>query len=295
MLPHPDLKEAYDKIVWVYVFRDFSKSKEDLAAERISLRMGVTSWPQIFLVDPATMKVVRQTGRKVKSFLAAVRDTKVEPQRTLAAWERVRDAEQRAIDFTKRPTTATATKLLDDDDIVVRTLALNHLAASKPAVVAKRAVELLTVPNDSFRYTVCQVLREAGDTKAAPALEAIVEKPANSRNPNVLRIRAVQALATCGTAKSVDAIAPWAQTGHYFNGLTGIAVDTLAALAKRHKSARKKVDAVLKKAYPPIPVQREKRAMRACVALAKRVHKARGTKKPFPAEYTEETRAKLMR
>ena len=52
MLPNPALKETYDKIVWVYVYRDFSKSKEDRAAERISMRFGVSSWPQIFLVDP---------------------------------------------------------------------------------------------------------------------------------------------------------------------------------------------------------------------------------------------------
>ena len=144
------------------------------------------------------------------------------------------------------------------------------------------------MPNDPFRYTVCKVLKDAGDTKAAAALEALVTKPEQSRNPNVLRIRAVQALATCGTAKSVDVVAPWAQTGAYFNGLTGIAVDTLAALAKRHKSARKKVDAALKKAYPPVPVQREARAMRACVALAKRVHKARGSKRSFPADLQRE-------
>ncbi len=295
MLPNPALKETYDKIVWVYVYRDFSKSKDDRAAERISIRFGVSSWPQIFLVDPATMKVVAQTGRKVESFLAAVNATNIKPHRSLTAWEKVRAAEERARDFTARPTTARAQKLLDQDDIVVRTLALNHLAEKKPAVIAKRAVALLAVPNDPFRYVVLGVLKDSGTAQAAPALEALVANPAPSRNPNVLRSRAVQALARCGTANSVAVVAPWAQSGKYFNMLTGAAVDTLTAIAKRHKSARKSVDLALKTAYPPIPEQGEARAMRACVALARRIHKARGVKKPFPSEYTEKTRAALMR
>jgi len=294
LLPNPQLKAAYEQIVWVYVYRDFSKSKADRAAERISLRFGVTSWPQLFLADPATMKILAHTGRKVESFNGAVQRTKVKPARTLAAAERVAAAEKRAILLENKPSLGAAKKSIDDEDIVVRTRALEILAAKKPALLVARAQELLAVPNDPFRYAVCQVLAKAADPKAARALEALVRDPKPSLNPNVLRIRAVQALATCGDADSVAVIAPHASSGVYFNGLTGVSVDALATIAKRDKRARKAVDKVLRASYPPPPTDpNDKRAMRACVALAKRVHTARGAKSSFPKVYDEESRASL--
>jgi len=294
LLPNPQLKDAYEKIVWVYVYRDFSKSKADRAAERISLRFGVTSWPQLFLADPATMKILAHTGRKVKSFNGAVERTMVKPARTLAAAERVAAAEKRAILLENKPSVGAAKKHIDDEDIVVRTRALEILAAKKPALVVARAQELLAVPNDPFRYAVCQVLAKAADPKAARALEALVRDPKPSLNPNVLRIRAVQALATCGNAESVAVIAPHASSGVYFNGLTGVSVDALAAIAKRDRGARKAVDRVLRASYPPPPKDaNDKRAMRACVALAKRVHTARGAKISFPKVYDAESRESL--
>ena len=124
MLPNPAIADTYDKVVWVYVYRDFSKSKADRAAERISLRFGVSSWPQLFLADPATMKILKHTGRSVESFQKAVGATKVKPTRKLDAAERIAAAEKRAIALESRPSAKAAKKAIDDEDIVVRTRAL---------------------------------------------------------------------------------------------------------------------------------------------------------------------------
>jgi len=293
LLPNPALKEVYDQVVWVYVYRDFSKNDEDRQAERISLRFGVTSWPQLFLADPHTMKIAKHTGRKVDGFLDAVKRTKIARTRSLEAYERTRAAEERAVELEARPRLKVAKKLLDDEDMVVRVRALAVVAGKDPKTIVKRAEELLAVENDPFRYEVCRVLKDAGDVKAARALEGLVVRPEPSLNPNVVRIRAVQALATCGDAGSAEVIAPHAQSGAYFNGLTGISVDTLAALAKRFPKSRKKIAKMLQKAYPPPADPGDERATRACIALAKRVHKARGDKRPFPKPYDEKARKKL--
>jgi HEAT repeat protein len=253
LLPNPALKPDYDKVVWLYVYRDFSKNNADRAAERISIRFGVTSWPQIFLADPASMKILKHTGRTVKTWQRAVGATSVKPQRTMDAYERIRAAEERAKALEKRAKKKAAAEALDDKDIVVRTRALQILEKKDPKVVVKRAVELLKVPNDPFRYSVCAILKDAGDPNAAPALEAIVKNPKPSLNPNVLRIRAVQALGACGDAMSVGVIAPFASSGALNNGLTGVSVDALAAIGVRHKSARKSIDAVLSDCVPPEP------------------------------------------
>ena len=111
----------------------------------------------------------------------------------------------------------------------------------------------------------------------------------------MLRIRAVQALSTCGNELSVETIVPFAQSGGYFNFLTGVSVDALVAIAKRHKEAWPAVRTALKKGYPKPPKPDDKRAMRACVHLAKRIHKAVGEKRPFPKVYDEKSRARLMK
>jgi HEAT repeat protein len=297
LLPNPDLKDLYDKVVWVYVYRDFTSKGQDHAAERVMWRFGVSSWPQLFLADPESLAILKHTGRSVDSFRSAVLATKVKRTRSRDALEKTAAAEERADALEARPSPKRAAKALDDDDIVVRYIALGFLAEKDPKAVAKRATELLAVPNDPFRYEVCNALAKAADPKAARALEAIVAEPKDSLNPNVLRIRAVQALATCGNAKSVEAIRPHATSGAYFNGLTGVSIDALVAIAKRDKKARKPVKAALKQAYPEPPKDGDDRETRACVALAKRVHKALadlGEKRAFPGDYNEQTRRKLM-
>ena len=72
MLPNKALAPVYEDVIWCYVFRDFSGSERDRAAERIELRLGVTSYPQIFLADPMSFEILEHTGRQVESFLVAV-------------------------------------------------------------------------------------------------------------------------------------------------------------------------------------------------------------------------------
>lgn len=293
MLPHPDLKPAYEKVVWLYVYRNFKRDEDDRQAERISLRFGVTSWPQLFLVDPATLKILTHTGRTTESFLAAVERTQVGRASDSSAHGRLMAAETRAVDLEKKPSKRKALKALIDEDVVVRARALEVLAEKAPKEIAKRASDLLQVPNDPFRYLVCQALAKEGDVRAADALEALVKEPKDSLNPNVLRIRAVQALAACGDADSVAVIAPHAASGVWRNGLTGIAIDALAGIAKRHKHAREAIAKVLRSAYPEPPLEDE-RGIRACTALAKRIHKALADPRPFPDVYDAAARKLLM-
>ena len=295
MLPNPALRKVYEDIVWLYVYRDFSNNVEDRAAERISLRFGVTSWPQHFLVDPQSLTPLANTGRAVDSFLRATQRSKVKPARSFDALKRQLAAEKRADALERSPSVKAAVEALSSDDIILRYTGLRVLAKSNPKRLVAQAEQLLAVPNDPFRYEVCAVLRKAEATGAAHALEAVVMEPKNSRNPNVLRIRAVSALAVCGDADSVPVIGKWATTGAYFNGLTGVSVDALATLKGRHKGARKAVDKLLRRAYPKPVDPADNRGTRACVALAKRVHKALGSKRAFPKVYDEAARKKLAR
>lgn len=295
MLPSKDLAPTYDKAVWVYVYRTFKKDEADRAAERISLRFGVTSWPQMFLADPETFEILKHTGRSVASFVKAMSSVQVPRHETSAAHGALLRAEKAAIALETKPKKKEALKALDDADIVVRTRALEFVAKEQPEAVVKRAVELLAVPNDPFRYTVCEVLWKAADPKAAEALEALVRDPKDSLNPNVLRMRAVRALSTCGGLDSVAAIAPHAQSGAYFNGLTGASVDALRDIAARDKKARKAARTALIGSYPePVAETASARERRACEALARRVHKALGSKMSFPKPYDAAARARLL-
>ncbi|MCK6460985.1 MAG: hypothetical protein L6Q95_13965, partial [Planctomycetes bacterium] len=110
MLPSPDLKPAYEKVVWLYVYRDFGGSPEDLAAERVALRLGMTAYPQHLLVDPASMEILADTGRSVASFLDAVGRAKASRGEGAAA--RIREAEGRAAALEKAGSVAAARKAL---------------------------------------------------------------------------------------------------------------------------------------------------------------------------------------
>jgi len=297
LLPSADLKPAYDKIVWLYVYRDFSSSEADLKAERISLRFGLTSWPQLILVDPESLRVLRQTGRTVTSFLAAVDSARVKASESSTAVDRVKQADARAVQLESDPSVALAKQHLDDEDIVVRYRALSILAEQDPESVAARAESLLQVRNDPFRYEVCKVLAKTGNAAANSALESLVRQPAHSNNPNVLRSRAVAALSACGDADSVDVIRPFAK-GSYLNMLTRTAVDSLAAIASRHPEARDRVRQILVEAYPVPPSAPSQTHSRYCVRLAQRVHSAlekiTGESRAFPDVYDSSAREKLM-
>lgn len=299
LLPHKDLKPLYDQAIWLYVYRTFKKDAADRTAERISIRFGLTSWPQLILVDPVTLEVSQHAGRTVASFKQAFPKAQLAAKPAgvvkLNAVMRLAQAEAKAIRLESGATADAAGEKLLDEDIVVRTRALEILAEHEPKAIAKEARTLLGTPNDPFRYLVCKVLTRHPDAKANGALEDLVRKPSPSLNPNVLRIRAVQALGASGDAGSVAVIGPHAISGAYFNGLTGIAVDALAAIGRRDAAATAAVRALLLKAYPAPPDDGNERKLRACTALAKRVHKALGSSLPFPETYDAKARAALMK
>jgi len=287
LLPLADLKPAYERGVWLYVYRDFSGSDDDRAAERVCLRLGMTSYPQHFLVDPETLATLADTGRQVGSFLAAFERARIPGGRTVATAESLRAADDRAAALEKSRSVAEARRALDDPDVLVRFRALEILAEREPARLVPRAEELLAVPNDPFRFLVCSALGRAARPEAAGALESTVREPKDSRNPNVLRIRAVEALATSGRAASVECIAPHASSGDFRNGLTRTAVEALAAIAGRDRAARGPAREALVASYPAPPA--DEASERPCLALAKSVHAAleeiTGRKVPFPSNY----------
>ncbi len=301
LLPNAGLKPVYDKVVWLYVYRDFSKNDADLAAERVCLRFGFTSYPQHHLIHPDTLEILSSTGRTVESFVAAVQRARVKKSRTSTTARAIAEAEKRAAALEKSGTVKSARKALDDEDIVVRYRAAQILVEKDPASIAKQAEKLLEVPNDPFRYEICRALAKTADPKAARALDEVVKEPKDSLNPNVLRIEAVKALAACGDAKSVPVIAPHATSGAYNNGLTRIAIDALVAIAERDKKAK----AAARKALPagyPTPPQGEKvdpRTQQRCEALARHLHKTlaklTGKKVKFPKTYDTAAAEKLRK
>ena len=169
------------------------------------------------------------------------------------------------------------------------------LAEKDPAAIVKRAKDLLAVPHDPFRYAVCKALAKAGDPAAARPLDALLRDAPKALNPNVVRIEAASALGACGDAESVAALRPFAASGEYRNGLTGTAIDAVAAIAARDPKAKGPAREVLVTAYPVPPEDPGDGAL--CVALAKRVHdalaKVTGKKVPFPDRYDAEARKKL--
>jgi hypothetical protein len=295
LFPRAELEEVYDAAVWLYVYRDFSGDVRDRADERIALRFGFSSYPQHKLVNPETLALIGDTGRSIKSFTTALSTAKVKLSRTSDAAGRLQEAEKRAIKLEEKPTVRAAEGALEDEDLVVQLRALNILAEEKPEAIVKRAKDLLEVPSDPIRYATCKALAKSGDTSAARALDAVVNDPAGSLNPNVLRMNAVQALARCGDGESVQALAPFADKAGFRNALTLTVVTTLVAIADREKDAKKNVQAILVDAFPD-PAEDEL-SERIVLALARHVQAALRTltdkKVKFPNEYDARSVAKL--
>lgn len=289
MLPRAELKPLYDELVWLYVFRDFSGSEADLAAERTCIRMGFTSYPQMWLLDPVSLKRLKRTGRTLEPFVAAANSVKVPAGEDVSAVAAMREAEGRAAKLRKSGSVKQAKAAIDESDLVLRYRALQVLAEKAPKEVVARAESLLATPNDPVRFEVCKVLGKAGHADAAPALAAIAARPKDTLNPNVLRISAVRALGGCGDATSIAAVAPFATTGDTRNGLTGVSIDALVAIAARHPDAREPSAAALRKAWPATKYAPEE--ARRVMGLARRVHgalaKVTGKKPKLPKNWNE--------
>ncbi|HZN37885.1 MAG TPA: HEAT repeat domain-containing protein [Planctomycetota bacterium] len=299
LLSDAKLAKSYGDVVWMYLFQDFSKSEQDRAAERVAIRFGISSWPQHFLVDPFTLKTLADTGRSLDSFTAAVERTNVEksePTPSVADFVAF-DALARSLE--KDASLALAQKHLQHEDIVVSYRAVEIAAKKAPAVLVKASAALLTSPNDQIRYAVCDALASEGDPGSPEPLHAMLRDPGASRNPNVLRIHAVKALARCGDALSLAAIEPFATSGAWRNGLTRVSIDSIVAICGREAKARRQAIEILAKAYPAPPAPEEAAEQKPCESLAKDVHSAleklSGKRVAFPHDYTPSKRDELMK
>jgi HEAT repeat protein len=298
LLSDPRLAEFYDDAIWMYLFQDFSGSEADRAAQRVALRFGISAYPQHFLVDPYSLEVVADTGRSLASFSATVKGAKVGEAGALTH-ESLQKADTRAVALETGLTDERAIAALGDSDVVVRLLALRHLKNSKPEAIAANAEELLAVPNDHIRFLVCEVLADTGGAEHEESLVSLVRDPVGSKNPNVMRIRAVQALEKLGGGRAVEAIRPHAVSGAWLNGLTSASVDALAAIASRAPQHRAVVKEALIAAYPEPPQPDDERQDRFCRSLAERIHQAladlTGKSVPFPETYDATARSVLQK
>ena len=193
-----------------------------------------------------------------------------------------------------------ARRQLANDDVVVRYRAIERLHDDDPAAIAAMATELLAVPHDQTRFAVCRALAKAGaDEASATALEQLVLRPRRSKNPNVLRSHAVQALGKCGDLGSVAVVAPHATTGNWRNSTTRVSVACLVAIAAREAAARPVVAAHLCRAFPqPAPDPADAREVRGRTQLARTVHEAleqvTGARVPFPDDFDGAAREALI-
>lgn len=311
MLPNEKLKPLHDKIVWLYVYNDFKEGDADRAATRIRIRFGVSSWPQLLLVDPYTLEVVGQTGRSVDSFLAAVEKVKITPPKYAKKkelLEQLKEAEELANDLETKGSTKLAKKGLESKDLVAKFRAVEYLGAKDPGELMESALELLKTPNDLLRYEVAKAIAGAPAKTKFPEelvtyINELVREPKDSRNPNVLRSHLLKALAVCGDAGSLEAIKPLAVEGAANNGTTGAAVDTIGAIAERDEEARAPAAEILLNSFPvhsdkPEDPERTEWYAKLAKNLAQKVHKhltaITKVKVDFPTDYKAETREKLV-
>lgn len=318
LLPNEKLKPIYGDLAWVFVYNDFKGGEADLATDRVRARFSISTWPNLLLVDPNTLEVIGDTGRTVETFLPAAAKAKAavklaDEASRKATREKLEKADALAAKLQGKPAKADIEQAMKSEDIAVQAVAVEYLAKNDPKAVLENAAKLLDTPNDQVRGAICQAIaareREAsasGKEREASAsvrlkLEALVIDPKGSRNPNVLRINIMKALAKIGAAESIAAIKQFAEEGGVNNGLTGATVDALGEIGARDKEATEPAQKALLNSFPkatdekwPDAEQHKKMA----TALAKKVHehlsKLSGTKVDFPSTYTEATRQKMI-
>lgn len=304
MLPSAELKGVYDKVAWLWNTRDFTEDARDRAAERVEIRFGMTTYPNLLLVDPASEQVLAECAREVAPFLEAVRAAASRVKKGKAA----SGADTEAIAGELEEATAAkkahpkAAALVGEADPVVRFRALQNLAATDPAQVAKRAGELLKVPNDAFRFAVLDVLTQAKDAAASPSVLALLkgadDAKTGSHNPNVLRCHAAAALGAMGDAGAIEALGPYATTGDYRNGLTRTAIDAIASIGERcgEKGRRPAAEALLA-AFPKgeaVPANEVAMRTQLATAVQSALERVLGKGPEFPSDWTPATRDKLV-
>ncbi len=311
LLPNAELKPVYEDIVWVFVYNDFKGGEADLAADRVRKRFNVSTWPQLLIADPNTLEVIGDTGRSVKTFLPAVSKakaavSKLDKKAQKEVREKLEEAEAFAARLQTKPNKRDLQKALEHEDVVVLAVAVEYAVKEDPALLYESALKLLDNTSDQIRTAVCEAIAKAGDKAKLDddlrvRLEGLVREPKDSRNPNVLRIRAVGALARCGNADSLDVLKPFATAKDVYNGLTSTAVNAVGTIGLREKAGRNDAIAILVDSFPAIAADDPKRAesfARVAPQLARTVHKhleaLTRAKVAFPAKYDEDGRNKMI-
>ncbi len=294
LLSSPKLQPSYDKVIWLYVYRDFKDGEADRAARRIGDRYSLSSWPQLWLIDPGDLKTIAETGRTVESFTQAIGNVNIQPTSDTTALKALRESEQRVHEFERNPTLESALTLLRSDDVVGKVSAARYLAEQQQLqALADQARELLEIPNDVLRIETLKAIAATGVSDVQPMVTALVENPQPSRNFNVLRSQAIQALAVCGDVESVSIIAPHA-LGTARNSTSRIAVKAMVQLAERHPESRRAVVAALAQSFPPIETGMERLVTSHAQLVHDHLAKLTGAEIPFPKAYTAESRLSLI-
>lgn len=313
MLPNAALKPWYDRVVWLFVSRNFKEDAKDREALRTHDRFGISSWPQMIVFDPIDDRVLLDPPRDLKGFVRAFeRATAQTKGRAPGAGI---TAAHRALADLAEGDARPALLRLDDANPVVRAGALEELAASQPvpaeavskaaAILAepdqdvvvylralrlcakqqpervlRRARALLAIDNDPLRYEVLQLIAAQPQPALAPVLDnlfAAAGREVASRNPNVLRMRTAACLGASGDAGSIDAMAELARRADWRNGTTRVVIEALLQLGKRLPKERERVQALLLESFPPAVATSDAQATRASLALARSVATAVGS------------------
>jgi hypothetical protein len=279
----------------LYVYRDFEGGEADRSAERITDRYSLSSWPQLWLVDPHDLATIGETGRTVKTFAEAVGKVEIKPTKDFSVVESLKKSESKVVEFDRNPTREFAFKLIESDDIVAQLAAVRFLAKEKNFDdVTIHAKRLLAIANDGLRYEILKAVAETGKGDVAAEIAELVNNPQPSRNFNVLRSHAIKALASCGDSSSIAVIAPYAQ-GTARNSTARISIQAMMKLVARHPDCKAEVTRALASSFPPI----EKGVERLVNSHAKMVHEnlveLTGRDVNFPESYIEDTRSQLIK
>ncbi len=307
MLPNPDLQPWYDRVVWLFVSRNFKSDDKDIEALRTHERFGISSWPQMIVFDPIDDRVILDPPRDLAGFVRAF-ERSVAHTKERAPRAGVTPVHRALRDPGDRDTRPWLKRLADqnpiaravaleeligaedlpaatldqvqailaraDEDVVVYLRALRVCVKRRPVAVLARACELLAIDNDPLRYEVLELVRAHPDPALAPVLNRLFVEAGQgvaSRNPNVLRMRIAPCLGAAGNAASIDAMAPLAREANWRNGTTGVVLQALAELGARLRASRPRVEAVLLESFPPAVAVTDPQATRASLALAQKV------------------------
>lgn len=294
LLPHKDLSVYYNKVTWLYVCRTFKQDAKDLEALRTHDRVGVSSWPQMFLLDPVKLRKLAAPARQLPRFKRAFDEVLAAWQGRQAPTQEARTASiassrqdrARTLDLERALAAAAppGDKLLAEAgawvedaarDPVLRQRSLQLLAAKSPQRLEGKAAALLTdLDLDPWRYAVMEYMAahpQPEDDRSVLRLMAEVGGQRPSLNPNVVRIRAVNLLARIGGSAAFTALLPQLRDADPRMALTRLLPDALAQIAGRQSDAAvARLRPALIAALPPAAEAGEGREakFRARLALA---------------------------